>query len=71
MRYSKFTVFRLVWNLANNSEIEETNKKIERYKKENEGLIKKNTFKNVRFKILIRNYSIITTAHASIHPQHA
>lgn len=38
----------IVWNLANKIEIEETNKKIERYKKENENLIKKNVIKNSR-----------------------
>lgn len=38
----------IVWNLTNNIDIEETNKMIERYKKENESLIKKNAVKNSR-----------------------
>ncbi|XP_028398722.1 CDK-activating kinase assembly factor MAT1-like isoform X2 [Dendronephthya gigantea] len=38
----------IVWNLANNVELEETNRKIEQYKKENEILIKKNAVKNSR-----------------------
>ena len=43
------TVFSfVVWNLANNIEVDETNRKIEVYKKENEVLIKKNAVKNVR-----------------------
>ena len=43
-----FSIFRLVWNLANKIEVDETNRKIELYKKEYEVLIKKNTVKNVR-----------------------
>ena len=39
----------LVWNLANNIEVEETNRRVEQYKKENESLIKKNAMKNVRY----------------------
>ena len=41
----------LVWNLSNNIEVDETNRKIEQYKKENEILIKKNAVKNVRLEI--------------------
>lgn len=35
----------IIWNLANGIEIEETKKKIEKYKKENDALIRKNNFK--------------------------
>ena len=43
----------LVWNLSNNIEVDETNRKIEQYKKENEILIKKNAVKNVRLEIIL------------------
>ena len=36
-----------VWNLANGEDVEETKKQVEKYKKDNENLIRKNNFKLV------------------------
>ena len=45
----------IVWNLANNIEVDETNRKIEVYKKENEVLIKKNAVKNSRDEEVVKS----------------
>ena len=47
VKYSFSFLFLLVWNLANGHEVEETKKQIDKYKKDNETLIKKNNFKLV------------------------
>ncbi|XP_046849188.1 CDK-activating kinase assembly factor MAT1-like [Xenia sp. Carnegie-2017] len=45
----------IVWNLANNIDVDETNRKIEQYKKENEILIKKNSVKHSRDEELLKS----------------
>ena len=46
-------IFFLVWNLANGQDVEETKKQIDKYKKDNENLIRKNDFKMVSLKQLL------------------
>lgn len=47
-----FSILFLVWNLANGHEVEETKKQIDKYKKDNETLIRKNNFKLVGIMLL-------------------
>jgi len=43
----------IIWNLANGQEVEETKKQIDKYKKDNETLIRKNNFKLGREEALV------------------
>lgn len=43
----------IIWNLANGQDVEETKKQIEKYKKDNESLIRKNNFKLGREEAMI------------------